>query len=511
MISIIIPVYNQAKFLGKCVRSLVEQTYKGEIELIIVNDGSTDNTAEVIKGLKSRYRIYDMELEENMGANIARNVGYRVAMGEYLLICDGDMVFYPTYLEKLAKILDDKPEISVAYCNFRTIGMSGARQSNHTKYFKPDDLLKWNFINMASLIRRKDFAGFNPEIERFQDWDEWLTMLEQGKKLFCLDETLFTHDSTGSQITKDGVKSGRRWQDIVATKHLPLLSKEGELPDGEGQSRPLASIIVLSHNLAGITVDCLKSLQEFTYYPHELIVVDNASEKKEIEKVESYLTDEYRGKQKLIKSKENLGFTGGTKKGRESAKGDYTVLINNDILLSPHWLEKMIAVFSRDPAVGIVGCACNGDSCWQGAKSLRNSGRIDQFRHAPDPDLFEGSYLDYAEVLDKKHKGEHVTIEWALAFFCTVFKKEVTDELGWFDEIYRLGLAEDLDYCNRAKEAGYKLAVAIDTYIFHYHRLTWKNMEKKEGFDYMTMMHENQEIYNGRWGEKYGHLPPAIL
>lgn len=214
MISIIIPTFNRAKTIGKVLETILAQTYKN-YELIIVNDGSKDNTDNVIEGYVSKIKEANIGLQyfnqANQGAPAARNNGLKHARGEYLLFCDADAELRPEMLEQLLKALTENPEISYAFSSFFW----------GKKLFKPEPfteakLKSGPFIHTSSLIRRADFpqSGWDESIKKLQDWDLWLTMLEAGKKGFFVDQVLY-------KINPGGTISS--WLPSFAYKLFPFL------------------------------------------------------------------------------------------------------------------------------------------------------------------------------------------------------------------------------------------------------------------------------------------------
>lgn len=182
-VSIVIPSYQHAAEIGSCLESIFKQTFK-DYEVIVVNDGSTDNTLEAIEPYKSRVMLIN---QENRGGNAARNRGFKEAKGDYLLFCDADIIMRPDCLEKMLAALKAHPEASFAYCSFR-FGW---------KRFKlwpwsAEILRRLNYIHTTSLIRREHFPGFDETIRKLQDWDLWLTMLEQHHVGTWIPEYLFT-------------------------------------------------------------------------------------------------------------------------------------------------------------------------------------------------------------------------------------------------------------------------------------------------------------------------------
>lgn len=181
-ISVIIPTYQHASTIGACLTSLLKQTAVPK-EIIVVDDGSTDQTRAVLEPFFDQI-IY--EYQSNQGAPIARNHGASLATGDLLLFCDADVIASPFLLERLHDALEEQPEASYAYCAFRW----GSRLFR-ARPFDGEALRRQNFIHTTSLIRRQAFVGFDPSLKRFQDWDLWLTMLEQGHIGVAVGEELF--------------------------------------------------------------------------------------------------------------------------------------------------------------------------------------------------------------------------------------------------------------------------------------------------------------------------------
>lgn len=192
MISIVIPLYNQADKLSKCLESIKNQTY-GNFEVIIVNDGSTDNYLPVIEKYQSEmgYKI-DVVEQENQGSNPARNNGAKLAKGEYIIFCDADVIMQPDMLEKMYQELQSNPQKSYVYSSFK-YGWKTFRLWP----FDAAKLQAMPYIHTTSLIRKENFPGFDEKIKRLQDWDLWLTMLEKNQTGLWIDKVLFTVQADG--------------------------------------------------------------------------------------------------------------------------------------------------------------------------------------------------------------------------------------------------------------------------------------------------------------------------
>jgi glycosyltransferase involved in cell wall biosynthesis len=242
VISIIIPVYNHAYTLRRTLESIHAQTYR-PLEVIVVNDGSTDDFEGVVEEIKTEIQKDNLSLslkiinQTNRGASAARNSGFKEANGHYVIFWDADTVGETGMIAKLKRALDEHPEASYAYSQFK-FGWKKMK----SQPFKAEDLKRYNYIDTTSLIRRGTLdslpAGepFDESLRRFQDWDLWLTLLEQGKTGIFVPEGLYTkivHGRNGISgwlprfmymlpwKTKR-VRAYEAARQIIAQKHFPL-------------------------------------------------------------------------------------------------------------------------------------------------------------------------------------------------------------------------------------------------------------------------------------------------
>jgi len=181
-ISIVIPAYQHAGEIAACLTSIFAQTFK-DCEVIVVNDGSTDDTLEVLKPFLDRITLID---QENRGGNAARNRGFDASRGGFVIFCDADIVMRPDMLAKMLAALREHPEASYAYSSFKF-----GWKAFHLWPFDAAKLRRMNYIHTTSLLRREHFPRFDEKIRRLQDWDLWLTMLEQGHTGVWIPERLF--------------------------------------------------------------------------------------------------------------------------------------------------------------------------------------------------------------------------------------------------------------------------------------------------------------------------------
>lgn len=204
-VSIIIPCFNQGEYVSEAIHSALNQTYNN-VEIVIINDASTDNSINVISDFAKNYKnIVFLNNEENKGVVYSRNTAIDAASGEYILPLDADDKIEPTYVEKAVKILENNPEIGIVYCKAKLFG------SKHGEWKLPEfsetEILYQNCIFCSALFRKSDFEKVgkykNYMQDGHEDWDLWLSFLETGLKVHRIDEFLFNYRKTCSQTRTD--------------------------------------------------------------------------------------------------------------------------------------------------------------------------------------------------------------------------------------------------------------------------------------------------------------------
>lgn len=205
LISIIIPAYNSAQFLAETLESALAQTWPNA-EIIVVNDGSTDPTAEVLSAYQGRIRSID---QENQGLSGARNSGMRMAQGELFAFLDADDLIRPQFLENMARTFLADPDLDVAYCGWGYIDEAGKKLPEAGKFQFSGPVINQmvlanRFPVMATMIRKTSATQtgfFDPSLRSTEDWDFWLRAALCGAKFQCVPQELVQyriHDSNMS-------------------------------------------------------------------------------------------------------------------------------------------------------------------------------------------------------------------------------------------------------------------------------------------------------------------------
>ncbi|MBQ3690736.1 MAG: glycosyltransferase family 2 protein [Bacteroidales bacterium] len=191
-ISIIVPCYNQAQYLSETLESVISQTYQ-DWECLIVDDGSPDNTKEVAEEFCKKDNRFIYLYKENGGISSARNFGIQHSSGDYILPLDSDDIIDRTFLEKTLQVLVSDSEIKVVYTRVMQFGL--INQELKLPICTLERMMGRNCIVCTALYRKGDYEktiGYNENMALgLEDWDFWLSMLEQGGKVYQIPEVLF--------------------------------------------------------------------------------------------------------------------------------------------------------------------------------------------------------------------------------------------------------------------------------------------------------------------------------
>ena len=181
LVSIILPTYNCAAFLSHSIGTILSQTYNS-YEIIVIDDGSTDNTKEVLYPFMQRIKY--IRLEQNKGLPTARNIGVRSAQGKYIAFIDADDLWLPEKLQTDIEYFETHPEVSMVYSKHINIDEKGDDLNGNTKRQLPSGNIflqlfsEQNFVISSSVVVRKEVFEttglFDEQLVNCQDWDMWL-------------------------------------------------------------------------------------------------------------------------------------------------------------------------------------------------------------------------------------------------------------------------------------------------------------------------------------------------
>ena len=231
-VSIIIPVYNQEKWVSEAVESALSQTHEN-IEVIVVNDGSTDNSNVEILKYKNRIKYIK---QENKGLSIARNTGIKRASGNFVVPLDADDKIDTLFVEKLLPFMGKYDFVSTWIREFGDVNQIGRwGPYNGERHFKGEVSLcycalyskgMWAKIGGYKVIKTRGGA------QGFEDYEFWLSAWELGFKGYVLPEPLFFYRKHGRSMINEAGASKRELNEIVKSLHRDLYKKyETNFPD----------------------------------------------------------------------------------------------------------------------------------------------------------------------------------------------------------------------------------------------------------------------------------------
>jgi glycosyltransferase involved in cell wall biosynthesis len=222
-ISVVIPCFNHGEYLDEAVDSVLAQTFQ-DFEIIIVDDGSDD---PFTKGKLSSYEkpCTKMVRSENQGLAAARNLGISHATGIYIFPLDADDRMDPTFLEKAAAVLDERPEVGMVYSEVEWFGTKTGKWDLPPYRFP--DILLGNVIIASALFRRADWelvGGYSAEFQaRWEDYDFWLSLIEHGRVPYRIPEVLFHYRQRADSMTETGRSTrGAALYEVLFRRHRDL-------------------------------------------------------------------------------------------------------------------------------------------------------------------------------------------------------------------------------------------------------------------------------------------------
>lgn len=219
------PTYNRACIIKSAIKSVLGQTFK-DLELIIINDGSTDNTRQTVSTFKDRRIVY-LE-KEHGGTSSARNFGLLHAKAEYIAYLDDDEIYYPDHLKKLVKILGAHPLAGIAYSDTLMINPENYIIKKEKESFDKRKLEITCLCHTSSILHRKQCLNktglFDERLKRSQDWDMWLR-ISDFYKIIHLPEY------TAQRVYGEKHPESGKFHMRVIGKRISKAVKEGKISD----------------------------------------------------------------------------------------------------------------------------------------------------------------------------------------------------------------------------------------------------------------------------------------
>lgn len=278
LVSVIIPVYNSEKYLEQCLNSVVSQTYQN-IEIILVNDGSSDQSESICKTYAEKDKRIHYIIQQNQGASAARNTGIKASTGRYILFVDADDYIAKDMVETMMNMVD---EGSMAVCNYGTFNESGILQDKLTVYhqsvynsrkdYLADIHQSWGPV--AKLYDRRIIGDirFNPKYKLAEDllFNIEIICKNPGFQICATDKVLYYYRQDDQSLSHQEFKDDREFTGIEAETEAYELLKKNHME--EQNTRILFNGILLYYSrYASLSEDKKKEHAEEIKYIRALI------------------------------------------------------------------------------------------------------------------------------------------------------------------------------------------------------------------------------------------------
>lgn len=475
--SVLVPLYNTPEsFLKAMIESVQAQTYRNW-ELCLADGSDKDNSfvGEICKKYAGKdERIKYEKLERNLGISENTNACIRMATGEYIALFDHDDLLHPSALYEVTRAICEHGADFI-YTDENTFSEEPRDAYNpHFKPdFSPDTLRSYNYICHLSVFSREllDSVGyFRSEYDGSQDYDLILRLTEKAKRVFHIRKILYYWRAHKNSVAQD---VGAKPYTVTAAKkalaaHLSRCGLKGEVLDSsvpttyhikyEIDGNPLISVIIPNKDHTDDLDICLKSLYEKSSYKNfEVIIVENNSTEKETFEYYEALTQKH-GNIKIVTWDGNFNYSAINNLGVSYAKGEFILLLNNDVeIINGSCLEEML-MFAQRKDVGAVGAKLYySDDTVQHAGVILGLGGTAGHAHKHFGRSHPG-YMARASIAQNLS---------ACTAACLMMRRDVFDEVGGLDESFEVAF-NDVDLCMKIRKKGYLVVFTPYAELYHY-------------------------------------------
>lgn len=498
LVSVIMPTHNRADVIHEAIASVLNQTYKN-YELIIIDDGSTDNTEALISNLDHLKINYHRQ--KKSGVSAARNKGLELSNGEYIAYLDSDNTWHPHFLEVFVKKFNSDTSILCAFCGQNILEgneITGVAVNN----FYPRILENRNYIDLNIFVHHRSLyeklGGFDNSLSRLVDWDFIYRYTNFSSPvlipIILCDYYVgkVTNQISSTSNYKTNLKRLKKTfqgdvldQDI--TNFLPKKFRGNLYHDKMTSANQLigkkVSIIIPSYEVLACLQAAVLAIEKYTPQEcYELIIVDNNSSTP----VKNYLLElEASSRAKTILNEENMGFSYAVNQGiKISEKSNDIILFNNDAIVTKGWLQAIYECHATQDKIGLV---VPSQILPKETKTLNT--------HVPfaDPEFEVDVNLSVHHsniVSPLRYNGkQYVEVSFA-AFFCVFISRECFEELGYLDHVNGRHYKSDRLYCELAHKKGWKIIYTPYAKVYHLLQQATTNL-KTDQTKYKTMFENN--------------------
>jgi GT2 family glycosyltransferase len=474
LVSVLMPTWNtDPAWLDAAIGSLRKQFYPNW-QLCIADDASTrPETLAYLKALDEP-RIKVVFLAHNRGISAASNAALELATGEYVGLLDhDDELSADALLESVAALVGG--ELDLVYSDEDKIDVSGRHGDPHFKPgLSPDMLLSQNYVCHFLVARRalfEEVGGFRSGFDGAQDHDLLLRLTEHAQRVQRIPLVLYHWRMHGASTAANPGAKPASWKAGLAavTEAIGRRGIAGQVEFGPYphtyrvrralKGRPLVSIIIPFRDKPQLLETCIDSVLERTGYDNfEILCIDNGSVEPATADLLRRLTAADR-RVRAIRHDVPFNYSVINNFGASKARGEHLLLLNNDTeVIEGQWLEALLE-HSQRPEVGVVGARLlYEDDSVQHAGVIAGLGGVAGHSHLNVP-------RDAPGYFSRQHLIQDLS---AVTFACAMTRREVFERLGGLNEGQLTIAFNDVDYCLRARELGFRVIYTPYALLYHY-------------------------------------------
>ncbi|MFP0006332.1 glycosyltransferase family 2 protein [Escherichia sp. AP1800] len=484
VISIVIPVYNPAEiYLRACLDSVLAQSYP-HWELCIADDRSPkEHVQRVLREYEAKdSRIKVVYRKHNGHISAASNSALEIAKGDFVALLDHDDVLPEHAMLFMAQAICEQPHTQILYSDEDKINARGERFDPHFKSdWNPDLFFSQNYVSHLGVYRRsllQQIGGFRLGVEGSQDQDLLLRCLPHvaAEQIVHIPRVLY-HWRTieGSTALASGEKSYTTEAGIKAlrdyfSKQQPEVTVEAGLVPNTYRVRypisepaPLVSLLIPTRDRRALTETAVRSIIDRSTYTHfEILILDNGSVEQETLDFFAQIQQED-SRVRVLRYDHPFNYSAINNFGVRHAKGAIIGLVNNDVeVINPDWLTEMVSHCMR-PEIGCVGA-----KLYYSNDTLQHGGVI----------LGIGGVAGHSHKQYSRHHPGYFsrllltqTLS-AVTAACLLIRKNIYEEVAGLDEENLHVAFNDVDFCLKVREAGYRNLWTPYAELYHYESIS---------------------------------------
>jgi len=493
LVSAIVSAYNSERFIRGCLEDLENQTITDRLEIVVVNSGSQENEEAVIKEFQEKYsNIKYIKTDKRETVYAAWNRGIKASTGKYITNANTDDRHRKDAFEVIINMLEQRPEIALVYADLIITETENETFENCTPvgYFswmnwKREGLLnKGCFMGPQPMWRRDvhdEYGYFDDSLVTSGDYEFWLRISQTNTFLHLPIQLGLYLRSPGSiehlnrekqreennKIFEMYRKSNFSGKNI---RRVETNSPQASVVKIDGRIEPKlkalnpntqVSIIIPTSTQQKYIKNCVKSIKKHTPQSHEILFVNNGTTKGTIKWLKKYINEN--SNHHLVKCPKDAGPAVSVNEGIKASTGQYILVLSNDIVVAKGWLSGMLDCMKRVPDAGIVGPMSNVSSGLQTVAKADNIS-LDQLDEFAESFMAGNRYRRISSI--------------GLDGFCLLFRRDLVEEIGFFDEQFGQDGFENEDFCLKAILEGRKNLIAGDVYVHQQNRKTFNRSKK---------------------------------